>query len=321
MTRKDVATTFTRHLVFDHAPKTATPNTYQAVKDVVITQGCLSAASYCLRDYCRLARCSNRAPVSRPNSLYNIFEMCLGALVGDRSIAKTLHVRIHMPIPADEEVIMQALLNMKSFPITYEFFDVNLVSPRDSLAEMYRRQAVVHFAPYTPFGYCFVASETESVVWMIHKAIDAGRGEEQHGQVAGRIFLSGVPQLLLTPEEYISAQDVNEAAMIMIYKDITRRGYMGALSFDEGLDYLKRRVRLVEAGFKPTSADMLDTPARYECLPSLLRKSITRLAADLFRRRLFHFRDTVPLDNDDRSSTQRDGSVSDDGPSGSESEK
>jgi hypothetical protein len=114
-------------------------------------------------------------------------------------------------------------------------------------------QAVVHFEDDPPFPPDEYASE---LAYQLESCFE----EDKCDVPAGQLYLCGVPQIVLTPNEINLARNVNEAAMIKLCHLICPDSWPSqiGLSHEKRLAFLKSRVKLVESRFRPTLADMTE---------------------------------------------------------------
>jgi len=80
---------------------------------------------------------------------------------------------------------------------------------------------------------------------------------------SGPFFLCGIPQIVMSAKELDSATNIDEAAMLKLYNLVsaTRLSWPSQAGSSKGkrLEFLKSRVKMVKAGFRPSPVDMSNT--------------------------------------------------------------
>jgi hypothetical protein len=245
LTRKDLATTFTRKLVFDVEPETAIPQSYRAVEEVVFGSACMIIACYLRGD--------QEEKIAQAERVSSMFSKCFAAIASTGTTASVLHVKMHM-VPRIEYSILRYRFPRLSaaIPIIFEFFDVSLNWVSNPLKLAYEIRAVVHFDQDN-----FVSRDemVKELAGQISEILRDGK----LSMLASQVYLCDVPQLVLRPDELNSADDTNEAAMVKICSLIDDEYWPDQVTTPtKRLEFLKSRVKLVESGFRPTLADMIE---------------------------------------------------------------
>lgn len=189
----------------------------------------------------------------------------------------TLHVRYHLTEHKEDLWILRTFFARDGHggyhppafePITYEFSFSNLPSfePEfDQLWVAYCLRSVVHFARHLvlgPDGRHRTSAEIASSVGS--QALDAILLEASRNPPRlGRLYLCDIPGQVLTPGEIASAVDIKEVALRKLYDRgcRTRARYRGGwlevhLKPSPSWEVFRSVIKLVEAGFRPSVADL-----------------------------------------------------------------
>jgi hypothetical protein len=249
-TRKDTATTFTRKLVFDAAPREILAPHYRGVEEVSITSDCLDwelsvphVREHEIKENARLLR-----------------EM-ITTLSRERSSSTRSHVSVKSTgicesgktgslFPSDGQ-------HSTDIDATYDFPNLSIWS---SLDLAYRLRGVVR---YNRCHLDFDGNNAERP--QDRNAKELGENLEQAmrrydgGLEPGCLYLCGLPQMVLTPEEIEAAgDDVDEVALLKVHNAIplsARWRYRPHPTPIKWQDF-QSKVKLVGPGFRPTRADL-----------------------------------------------------------------
>ena len=246
LTRKDFATTFTRELVFDFEPETAIPKSYRAVEEVVFGPVCMIIACYLRGDQEQRSAQTERVA--------SMFAKCFAAIASTEPTASVLQVKMYM-VPRIEYSILRSRFPRlgAAIPIIFEFFDVSINWVSNALKLAYEMRAVVHF---DQDGFVSRDEMAKELANQISAILLNGNTS----MLAGQVYLCDVPQLVLRPDELDSADDVNEVAIVKICGLLAREYWGdGIMTSTKRLEFLKSRVKLVKAGFRPTLPQIMTT--------------------------------------------------------------
>jgi hypothetical protein len=134
--------------------------------------------------------------------------------------------------------------------IVYEFFNVPIGWRPSALGLAFAMRALVHFGIDVDISRDEMAQELAD---QISEILEDGN----MSMLASQVYLCDVPQLVLRPDEFDSAQDVDEIAIVKICGLIANSLCPDGLTTPtKRLEFLKSRVKLVEAGFRPTLPQM-----------------------------------------------------------------
>jgi hypothetical protein len=243
-TRKDIAATFTRKIIFDSAaPTKVISRSFRNVTDVVITIWGLAA----LYRYKELA--------------CKFLGLCIGVL-GSPDINPTpLHLTIHLgeAIASNHESAIRRLLSEPPtlVPMTFELVSMSMyVDKRSAIDSALRLGAVVHFKKsYGPPDHFWVARRLaqflESRVYS-----NAQRGSWRQA------YLCDIPEYVLTPDELARGIQEGNAVERAKYKLVK----VPAPTLREALELVEKRcseslskVTYVQSGFRPSPAEVIAT--------------------------------------------------------------
>lgn len=211
---KDFATTCTRKFILETVPKDIIFDCFRGVKEVVLTGKC--HAEWSVPD----------PDPHKPPAIYD----ALAEYARKHALSDPLHVNIqisHREPPARAFLSLgctrlrlivntemaNARANQPHDHITYGFYDMPLdVYRTEAMVMAFMMRGVVQFRKSTA-GQCpqygGLAEDLSEVIWTCMR--------HDRGWL-GRVYLCGVPELLLTTEERESAgEDVNERTLEKIY--------------------------------------------------------------------------------------------------------
>jgi hypothetical protein len=255
-TRKDIATSHTHKLVIRDIPELAIPRSYQAVKEVEIHAHSLNWP-FELDGNEEAAKCTEW--------MEDQVRKCLKSITSPNSSADSLHVKLYNDpeYKREYEVLGRLLEQFESaVPVTFEFFgfdflvDYSMIVDQDMICPLhmaYELQAVVNFE----IGG---ASHPSSVAKCLSMAIGECFENEDIDSPVGQVYMCGLPPLILEPNQLVSAHDINEAALIKLYKLVTVWPNLRGSQYKTNLDFFRSRIKLVEPGFRPSLADLYPRP-------------------------------------------------------------
>ena len=235
-TRKDIATSFTRKLIFACMPDVPISQSYRAFNEVVID-----------REY----------PVEPwPEETFDHFlwfesrfKRYLKIIGPTISLIDSLHVDLHTSFPYrgfQERVHALYQCFESAIQCTYGVTGILWYNPSD-MSIAYDLQCVVNLGQST--------SGPEHSAGYIASYISDCFEDEDLDTPTGQLFICDLPPVVLNLQELASA-DVDETAMVKIcdlvsfYPDLT-----GSI-YKTKLDFFRSRIKLVKSGFKPTLADL-----------------------------------------------------------------
>jgi hypothetical protein len=239
LTRKDVAVSYTRKLVFDGPPVFDVSRHYRAVEDVVFFAPCLHEDEHSQFDAIKG---------------FDSLRSCLKQLVANYLTSAPLHLTLH-PRNKKQSLCNRAvdflLENLTPAPITCDFHNVSMNKPLD-LA--YDFGAVVHFSDKASLK----GEDADTPAIQLAKHIGGlfQYEEDEDNAPPGQIFLCNVTRLVLSFKELASSKDANDSARLKLFNlcsfSYLTREFTGSQSWD----YFTSRVKLVDPGFKPSQADI-----------------------------------------------------------------
>jgi len=227
--RKDIATTFTRKLVLDSVPSRIRGEHYIAATTVVVTSGSL-VESDCFEAYS--------------------LSVFLGA-IAKGNISPTLpHILFDGRKCRSPDTFMQLLDYLLSTPIaaTQEYSGFDPLYFGDLMDVAYRMRAVLHVPPR-------LAIHTETPLVLNFRLLHLAEHEIQQ-YPGGRLYLCGVPELVLSPAELLAAGDkANDVAEITVFRYMFEYNLQSGEQPDLAWDHLKSHVQFVNSDFRPTLAE------------------------------------------------------------------
>jgi hypothetical protein len=249
-TRKDIATTFTRKLVFECVPDLPSSESYQAIREVVIHRQ-------------HMEEPWSQKPADHFLWMESHFNRYLKVIAPSISFIDSLHLKLCTESPCRWTYDSINSLNHcfeSAIRCTYE---VTGAPWHDStaLCAAYDLQCVLTFRDY--------GISQERRAGYIASCISECFEEEDLDTSTGQLFLCDIPSLVLNPRELASAADVNEAAIIKICDLVTVYPDLTGSIYKTKLDFFKSRIKLVKPGFKPTLADLYPRPQPKSVISSL----------------------------------------------------
>jgi hypothetical protein len=224
----------------------AISKSYRVVHDVVIGPQFLINA--------RRADNPHGIGPSEEERLGSIWRKSLHVVTSVKSSAASLLIQVHLTSCLNYDIIgSQFRADKSAVPTTWEFFGATVNYGNDVFAFASRLQAVVHFA-----NDVTVSQEAlfDALGWQLAKSL-------LNGKSPGPFFLCDIARLVLSAEESDTATNTDEVAMVKLCSLVSATGITwpdqaGSLQ-EEKLKFLKSRVKLVKAGFRPSPADMVNT--------------------------------------------------------------
>jgi hypothetical protein len=243
-TRKDIATSFTRKIIFDEIPNLPLSHSYRALEELVIV---------------RLSDSNPEPYVPTPYEknlwVESRFEQCLKVVAPSIGAIKSLYVKLYIraltKYPHDR---INALFYCfdSVIPCIYEISDIG-VADSDAFYAAYDLQCVVHLkGGWRETPEC----RAKHIASHINECFE----EEDLDTPTGQLFLCDIPSYVLDPQELASADDLDEAAinkicdLVSVYPDLT-----GSI-YKTKLDFFRSRIKLVKSGFKPSLSDLYPRP-------------------------------------------------------------
>ena len=249
LTRKDIAASCTRKLVFDEPPNFVISEHYRAVEVVIVTARCMDQIL------------AERRLNNNGDGLYYLREY-LKELTSPCP-SPPLHLTVHMRDKGRCRVILDHLLfKFPAVPITCDFHYMSLGKGTGSLSLAYELGAVVHVAEEDSeedvdiLAVQLADQLVETFVYQEERDMD------DDNVPPGQIFLCNVPRLVLSHAELVDSENAFDTARLKLFKlcdfDYLERQFTGSQSWD----YFTSRVKLVELGFKPSEADIAASERR-----------------------------------------------------------
>lgn len=244
-TRKDIATSYTRKLVFDELPDLAISHAYRDFDEVVFSVRCL----HLLYPYRPDLSCACEQYWWMESSVKKWTEL----IISPTSPIGPLHV--HLCVEPyryiHENVITLFHLFDSYFHCTYEL-SLHWIDDHKTMYIAYEMQCVVNFKETQ-----WHSTNARYIAHLINECFE----EEGTAAPAGQLFLCDFPRLILTPEEFAPAADNREeTAIIKIHDLITVWPDLSNSVYNTKLDFLKSRVKLVKSDFKPSLTDLYPRP-------------------------------------------------------------
>jgi len=246
-TRKDIATSHTRKLVFQDIPELAISRAYRGVEEVEILSHCMGPSELP----------AHNGPIGYTEWMEGRFQRCLNAITSSNSSEKFLHVKVHESYEIDHEwEILGRLLTQSTSAISCTFELCSILVDYDlddALYMAYESQAVVHLDRE-------LACVPETVAGFMALSINGCFEDENTMEPLGQLFLCGLPRLVLDPSELAAASDINEAALVKLCKYVTVWPNLAGSPYKTKLEFFRSRIKLVEPGFRPSLADLYPRP-------------------------------------------------------------
>lgn len=220
---------------------------YRAVQEVVIGPQLLIDA--------RRSDLLYAQDCSEEKRLCSIWRKCLDVVTSAESSAASLHIEVHLTSRLNYDIVgSQFRLTCSAVRPTWEFFGASITYGTDVFDFAPWLRAVVHF----DIGDAKLISQEallDALGWQLGKSLLIKKD-------SGPFFLCGIPQIVMSAKELDSATNIDEAAMLKLYNLVSATclswpNQVGS-SQEDRLEFLKSRVKLVKAGFRPSPADMVD---------------------------------------------------------------
>jgi hypothetical protein len=244
-TRKDIAVSYTRKLVFDGPPDFVISKHYRAVEEVVFF-------APCLHDVIKHGR-DNSAQALAP------MLKCLGQLVRRYLTSGPLHLTVR---PRNQEqspcdAAMKLLFSDgQPVPITCDFYGMSMDNHDVPFNLAYDLGAIVHFSEEAPLN----GEAANDIAFQLADIVDDLFDYEEnqlYGSPPGQIFFCDVSRLILSPKELAACENANDAARLKLFDLCDFDRFDRKFTASQSWEYFTSRVKLVDPGFKPSQADML----------------------------------------------------------------
>lgn len=175
-----------------------------------------------------------------------------------------LHVRIRLTGNREYSDLCQfASFQTPSLdPITYEIFNLPVFNYKfqphfKPLWVVFCLRVVVHFSfRYLTGPGCWGKTPRQITEALGSEMLDAfQRSTAVYPVATGRLYLCDVPKLVLTPQEYAAAIDINEIALRKLYDKLDGKPYDQKRPSWKDFNTM---VKLVESGFRPSLAELTE---------------------------------------------------------------
>jgi hypothetical protein len=132
--------------------------------------------------------------------------------------------------------------------VTYELYNIPINHESLTLLEKaYLLRAVVRFGHHT------TASPTEAARLIGRQLFPCfwtrGRAAQR-----GQLYLCGIPQLVMSPDELAIAIDIEETALLKLYNSLKEVQPHPATSWET----FQSKIKLVKSGFRPSMTDLIE---------------------------------------------------------------
>jgi hypothetical protein len=173
-----------------------------------------------------------------------------------------LRVRAHLTLGREYSDLCQfASFETPSLdPITYEIFNLPMFNHRFAprfkpLWVAFCLRAVVHFRYRTIAGTLGTAPHVVTAAFG-DEILDAfQRSTAGYPVASGRLYLCDIPRVVLTPQEYAAAIDINETALRKLYDKLDASPFHQKRPSWKDFNTM---VNLVEPGFRPSLAELTE---------------------------------------------------------------
>jgi hypothetical protein len=241
LTRKDIACSHTKKLIFEATPDLEVSRYYRAANEVTIGGPCLVFPSAHYYDLEQL------------DWIESHLDRCLDVFNSPNGSAGSLHIKMYFPHGGEYEDLSTVLTCQESTNLrTYEIFKASVDDDDSAVHSAYELQAVLHLMKGVGWGF----DHAELLARDLQDCFD----EEDLETPTGQVFLCDVPNFVLGPRELASATDPDEAAIVKICSFINEWPDLSGCRYKTKLDFFKSRVKLVKSGFRPTLADLYPKP-------------------------------------------------------------
>jgi len=245
--RKDTATTFTRKLVFDAVPREISAHHYRGVEEVIITLDCLAW---------ELSSSHLHGHIVAKNA--RLMREMLTVLSQLRDPSAPLHISIRFGFIFRNHDLNSLFGShgeyTQGIDATYAFHNVSITGGRSTLLIAYRVRGVVHFDK----GDLRMTQDRQDARELI-STLDRTMRWYNGDLIPGCLFICGLPQVVLTPEEIEAAgDDVNEDALLKLHETSLRPSwpYHDIDTTQVTWEDFQARIKLVNSSFRPTRADL-----------------------------------------------------------------
>jgi hypothetical protein len=223
------------------------------VDEVILTAKCLHA----VREFDYRTDC------------FRGFTACLTALADREESLAPLHIQLY--IKEGEDGYLPEFLDHTHFPetMTCEFFDVPFGNPAGMWDLLYDLGGVIHLEANRLLERNEPLDPPDLMSSRMATAIQEVFYEDEPDSPPGHMFLCDASQLILSPAEPLSATNANDAAMLKVFSlcdfDLALMGRDTSVS---RWDYFTARVKFVDAGYRPTKAEMAAISERRSVFPN-----------------------------------------------------
>ena len=179
------------------------------------------------------------------------------SILANAHAANPIHVRAHLTELGYSGISAFIGREKSIFDlITYEFFNLPIHRHRaETLSMALWLRSVVHFSD-SWISRASCSSNLETIIEHIGPQLsDAlSMGTISRPVASGRLYLCGIPELVLTPQELDSAIDIEDAALCRLYSMLRPLYNQTKPSWKD----FTTRVKLVKSGFRPSIADLTE---------------------------------------------------------------
>jgi len=182
------------------------------------------------------------------------FTQCLTALSARDISLAPLHIKLYISGTKDY-INLPDLLAPDHFPepMTCEFLNTPRTNESTAWELAYDLGAVVHLDHANSSSLL----HDDPVAVDLASIVDDLIMEDEESSPPGRLFLCDVSRLVLSAQEFLAAPNRHDAAMLKIYAhcdfDLTM---MGREVQESRWEYFTARVKLVDAGYRPSKEEM-----------------------------------------------------------------
>lgn len=257
-TRKDLATTYTRKVIMKGIPPSRLPATYRHANEMTLAAGCFDAM-YWPSNRFGSNLYDDLTPIERQKLLneaaYSTIKKSLKMFAPVDRSSTPLHVQVHFGPGLNCELMEYYLTPAQSYaPYTIEFHNMSIDDWTDGTAldMAYSLGGVVQTSKFIN------AHLGLGIATHIAEGLEDCLVNDDPLAPSGRIYLCGIPSLVLSPEETESANDVDEAAMTKLFNLIKTWPDLSQAPSLTHRDFFDDRVRLVGPGYRPKLADLDD---------------------------------------------------------------
>lgn len=184
--------------------------------------------------------------------IFRGFAQCL-AMLSAKDISSTpLHVIVHVGGAKRSIDELLELLNLDLFPepMTCKFLGVPCTTASFAWELAYNLGTVVHLDHAKSLDCNLAAEELATFIYDLIM-------EDKDNSPPGQLFLCDVPRLVLSTQELLAAANAHDAALLKLFAlcefDLAM---MGREVQESRWEYFTARVKLVDAGYRPTKEEM-----------------------------------------------------------------